>query len=359
MENILEGAVPELEAVKEAIADSAVKEQEYKDTERSLKAKQKELEIQRKRVEEKINSAIKKARLDMEKGYDEQINTAEKAIKEAELKKKNAKAQAVSLRMQRENSSLVDENKLLNAEIKEKFKEAQIPFFCNSPFYYSLFYPHTKWDILVCAITIFICAGIIPFIITRFVNSPVVQVLVWILIVAAFAALYFLIYALTRKGDKNEVIRNMRSSVDRIDNNKKFIKKRNKNIKADPDESQYNLYEYDVQVEDAKNQYNAAQADKEAAVKKFEEVESVEIRQQMQEEKAPVFTELEKEIEQMSNDLTVKTANLQEASAKLEEYSSVLGEKYMRAEKIDELIAVINEGRAATVQEAMDAQKSK
>ena len=124
MENFLEGGITELESVKEAIADSARKEQEYKDTERSLKAKQKELEIQRKRVEEKINTAIRKSGAELEKGYDEQIAIAEKAIKEAEVKKKNAKNQAVSLRMQRENSSLVDENKLLNAEIKERFREA-------------------------------------------------------------------------------------------------------------------------------------------------------------------------------------------------------------------------------------------
>ena len=359
MENFLEGGITELESVKEAIADSARKEQEYKDTERSLKAKQKELEIQRKRVEEKINTAIRKSGAELEKGYDEQIAIAEKAIKEAEVKKKNAKNQAVSLRMQRENSSLVDENKLLNAEIKERFREADVPAFCNSRLYYALFCPKHSFDWIICGIAVLIAAGIIPFIITRFINSTVVKVLVWLLIVAIFAGLYFLIYSWTRKGEKNEVVQKMRGSIDRISDNKRFIRKRNKNIKSDPDESQYNLYEYDEQVAQAKAQYDEAVSSKEAAVKNFEEVESGNIREQIQEEKAEVFTELEKEIEQMSNDLEIRRESFQEAASRTEEYSSVLGEKYMRSDKIDELIAIINEGRAANIQEAIEAQKNK
>jgi len=359
MENFLEGGIPELEAVKEAIADSSRKEQEYKDTGRSLKAKQKELEIQKKRVEEKISSTIKRSRSELERGYDDQISSADKAIKEAQNQKKNAKAAAVSLRMQRENSSLVDENKILAADIKNKFKEAKVPFLCNNRLYYALFAPKQKMDFIICAIALIICAGVIPFIVTRFINSNIVRVLVWLIIVAVFAALYFLVMSWTKKGSRNEVIKQMRTNIDQIETNKKFIKKRNKNIRMDPDESQYNLSEYDEQINSAKAQYDEAVAARDEAVRNFDESESVRIRQQMEEENASVFTELEKEIEQMSSDLTIRTQNYEEASAKLGEYTAQLGEKCMKAEKIDELIAIMNEGKAANIQEALDAQKNK
>jgi len=61
----------------------------------------------------------------------------------------------------------------------------------------------------------------------------------------------------------------------------------------------------------------------------------------------------------MSSDLTIRTQNYEEASAKLGEYTAQLGEKCMKAEKIDELIAIMNEGKAANIQEALDAQKNK
>lgn len=357
MENFLEGGVEQLEAVKSAITDLAQKEQVYKETDRSLKAKQKELDLQRKRVDEKISQTIKKARAELEKGYDDQISGAEKAIKEAELKRKNAKQAAMNLRMKMENSSLVDENKVLEAEIDAKFKENSIPGFCKSKLYYALFAPTKTLDFVYVVIMGLICAGLIPFIVTRFVEKTVWQVVVWILIAVFFAAIYFLIAMLTKKGSKNDVIQQMRSSVDRIADNKKFIKKRNKNIKADPDESQYNLTEYDEMLNVAKSQYEALVTQKAEAVQEFENVESVSIREKMEEEKAPLFQELEKEIELMSEDLRVREESFHEAEKLMEDYAGDLGEKAVKAEKIDELINLINEGKAATVQEALDARK--
>ena len=359
MENFLEGGVEQLEAAKAAISDLAQKDQLVKETDRSLKAKQKELEIQKKRVEEKISQTVKKSRSELERGFDGQIDTAEKAIKEAELKRKNAKAAAVSLRMKRENSSLVDENKILQAEIDAKFKEHQVPSICKTGLYYALFKPSRKIEYLICAIGILIFAGLIPFIVTRFVESTFMKVLLWVLIAVFFAAIYFLIAWLTKKGERNDAISQARSSMDRIQDNKAFIRKRNKNIKADPDESQYNLYEYDEVLTTARAEYDDIVAKKDAALQQFDNTESVNIRQKLEEEKAPVFQELEKEIEAMNEDLKVRTENFQEATRTMEAFTADLGEKNMKAEKIDELIGLINEGKAATIQEAITARDTK
>ena len=357
MENFLEGGVAELETVKEVMSDISANEQACKELEKSIKAKQKELEIQKKRVEEKINSTIKKSRSELEKGFNDQLGSADKVIKEAETDRKNAKAAAVNLRMQRENSTLVDENKILSAELKRTFKENKLPAFCETRLYYSLFQPKNRKDYLICGIAILIFAGLIPFIITRFVDTTFLKVLLWILLVVFFAAIYFLIYSWTRKGEKNEVLNNARNSVERIADNKKFIKKRNKNILADPDESQYNLYEYDSKVESAKEAYDAIAKEKEEALVNFEHVESVNIRQTMEEEKAPMFEELQKEIDQMEEELTAKSDVYQELSSKLGEYTEYFDDKSLKAEKIDELISVINEGKASTIQEAMELLK--
>ena len=356
---ILGGGVEELEQIQAAISNLAKTEQEYKETERSLKAKKKELDVQKKRVEEKITSTIKKARADLEKEFEEGINTAEKAIKEAETQKKNAKALAVSERMKRENSSLVDENKVLDAEIKSKFKEAKVPAICQSSLYYSLFYPKKQTDYLICAAGILIFAGVIPFIVTRFLPTDFLKVLVWILIAIFFAAIYFLISAWTKKGEKNEVLTNMRTHVDQISDNKKFIKNRNKNIKADPDESQYNLYEYDQQIEEARTDLDNAKAEKEQAILKFENEDSVNMRAEMEAEKAPIFQQLEKEIDQMSEDLDTRSDSYQEALRVMDEYNEAFGEKGLKADKVEEWLTIMKEGRASTIREAMNVQKNK
>lgn len=359
MENFLEGGVEQLETVKSAITDLAQKEQLCKESDRSLKAKQKELELQRKRVEEKITQTIKKSRTELEKGFDEQISSAEKAIKEAELKRKNAKAAAVSLRMKMENSTMVDENKVLEAEIKAKFKEAKIPRLCRNRLYYSLFKPHRFTDFLICAAVILICAGVIPFVVTRFVNGTFIRILIWVLIAVFFAAVYLLISFLTKKGNRNEIITDLRPSMDHIADNKKFIRKRNKNIKADKDESQYNLTEYDERLQAARTEYDSVMSRKTAAVQEFENVESVRIRTEMEEERASVFEELEKEIDQMQTDLQERTESFQQATQEMGEYTEALGEKNMKPEKIDELIALFGEeeGKAKTIAEALEMRK--
>ena len=359
MDNLLEGGIAQLEEVKTALSELPGKEQNYKDSERSLKAKQKELEIQRKRVEEKINSSIKKSRTELERGFDEQLGIAEKAIKDAETRKKNAKSAAINLRMKRENSYLVDENKVLGAEIKSLFRGENVPAFCKSNLYYALFKPKKMTDYLICIAGILICAGLIPFLITRFVSKPFWQVVVWIFIVLFFAAVYFLIAYWTKKGERDVVLTKARPSIDRIAANKKLIKKTNRNIKADPDESQYNLSEYDQEVEMAKSEYDTILAEKDAAIQNFENVESVSIREQMQEEKASAFQELEKEIDQMQEDLRLRTEIYQDAARDIETYSGMLGEKNMKADRIDELISIISDARAASVQEALEVQKTK
>ena len=358
-EGILGGGIAELEAVKKAVEDLATAEQEYKDTEKYLKGKRKELEIQKKRVEEKIVSSIKKARAELEKGHDEEVNRAEKAIKEAETSKKNARAAAVNERMRRENSTLVDENKVLEAEIKARFRDAGIPSFCKSRLYYALFKPSKAADYLICIAAIIIFAGLIPFIVTRFIPETLFKVLVWIIIVLFFVGIYLLISALTKKGAKNETILSMRPNMERIADNKKFIKKRNKNIKADPDESQYNLYEYDQQLEMARADYDKARAERDQAMADFDQFESVKIREEMEQEKAPVFEQMEKEISVMEEDFQAKTEAYQNASRTMEEYSSVFGEKGLKPDKLDELISLINDGKATNIREAIDAQKNK
>ncbi|MCF0228985.1 MAG: hypothetical protein HUJ76_04750, partial [Parasporobacterium sp.] len=97
MDNFLDGGVAELEIARAALQDQDQKKQIFLETERTLKARQKELEIQKKRIEEKIISAVKKARAGLDKEYEGQIVSAEKAIKDAETKKKNAKAAAVNM----------------------------------------------------------------------------------------------------------------------------------------------------------------------------------------------------------------------------------------------------------------------
>ena len=69
--------------------------------------------------------------------------------------------------------------------------------------------------------------------------------------------------------------------------------------------------------------------------------------------------QLEKEIAQMQEDFKTREAAYQEAARVMDEYNAAFGEKGLRADKIDELIAIMQEGKASTIQEALNVQKNK
>ncbi|MCF0230073.1 MAG: hypothetical protein HUJ76_10335 [Parasporobacterium sp.] len=261
--------------------------------------------------------------------------------------------------MKKENSSLLDENKVMQAEISQRFRQEGVPFVCRCRWYYSVFYPTDKLDFVVCAAILFLCVFLIPFIVTRFIDSVGVKILVWILIAAFFAGLYFLIKAWTQKGNRLDEIIKARSSILKIAENRSRIKKINRNIKADPDESQYNLSEYDYMVDTARKECDEIKARRDEAVKYFEEKESVEIRTKMENEYAAVLEDLDKDIRQLQNELDERNAGFKAAVDESAVYAAALGDKYYKAEKIDELIGIISEGRAENIGQALETLTNK
>ena len=222
-----------------------------------------------------------------------------------------------------------------------------------------MFAPNRITDFLICIAAILIFAGLIPFAITLLVDGLVYKILVWVLIVVFFAAMYFLISFWTKKGIRHDAIRDMRSKVQQIRDNKKTIRSRNKNIKMDPDESQYNLYEYDQELDSARADLEKTRSEREQAIEHFDQVESVQIREELEREKAPVFEQMEKEIAASQEDLKQKQAHYQEALQVMNEYNSALNEKGWKADKVDELIRIMEDGKASTIREAMNVQKNK
>ena len=359
MSNLLDGGAEQLEEVRMAIANMAKKEQELKDSDRAFKAKQKEYELQQKRVADKITAAIKKERADVEKEHEGILNEASKAVKEAEHQKKNAKSAAVNLRIQEETFDYVTENKRLAAENSDIMKKGKLPFFCKNPMYYSLFSPVSKLDYLICSIAIVIFAGIIPFVVSLFLKTAVVKALVWTLIILFFAAIYFVVFTWTRKGSKNEYVTLMRPNAERIAANKATIKKFNKDIKSDPDESRYNLGAFDEKLGRAKYDYESKTQARDEALKYFDDVRSEEIKNSIQTENEASLNELNNEVEALKAENAAKNDEYSAASNVFNDYKAELGDKNMTPDRINELMGLINEGKAFTVKEALMVQQNK
>lgn len=362
MGNFLEGGIESLEMAKARILEETSKKEALGAAEATFKAKEKELNSLKKEMEDKITADIKEKRGEIKKKHDEIIAEADKILKEAEKKKKDAKAAAINDRVKNETAGLTAQNESLKAQNVNLFKANKIPSFCNNFFYYSLFAPKSGTNFLVFALGVVIALGVIPNVVCLLMGSSptIVKVLVYALIVVIFVGVYLLVYFLTRSKGKGSVIEQGRANVEQVSKNNKEIRKIEKGIRADKDETRYGLGTFDDEIKAAQAMVNAKNADKETALKMFDEQTAVTIRQEIEKEKMPAINELSGVFAQLQTDLAAKKEDFNIFSkAVFEDCTQYLGKEYMDADKIDNMIYLIKTGRAASITEAMDFLKEK
>ena len=360
MENFLSGGISELEQAKADIEASRAAKVQADETAKALKAKEKEVESQKKAMNDKIDSNVRSRRNEIEKTHDEVVHSTNKKLKEAEKNKKNAKQTAVDARVKEETAALKNEIKTLKQENKDLFKQWKIPGFCNTTYYYAMFAAKHAYEFVIFAITVIICIAIIPNIVCLLLKtSTTVKVFVYIGIVVVFLLIYFIIMVATRSGAKGKVIEKARPNRDKIREDKKQIKKLEKSIRKDSDEEQYGLGEYDAEIDSANKAANEALEQKNAALAQFDQETAVEIKSEIEKECLPAIENLEMEASALKEQLAAEEAEAQRlASEVTANYQSYLGEKNMTPERISSLIDIMKENPELSIMQAIEAQKA-
>ena len=359
MENFLSGGIDELEAAKKAIIGEAEKNLASDSAKSAMNAKEKELNAQKQFMSDKIESAIKNKRSELEKSHDSKIKEAERDVKEARKNKKDALARAVNKRVKSETASLAGENRKLKKANAQLFKAAKIPRFCNTKLYYALFVPRSGLDFLIFALSVIIAVVLIPNIVCFFLSlKTVYKILVYLAIVVFFALIYFLVTIWTKAGDKGAVIEQGRPNMKAIKENKKAMKKQEKEIRKDENEKQYGLEDYDSEIARRQEIFEAKSRAKESDLRNFDVNVSVQIKHEIEEELVPKIEQLAQEAENLKKEYEIKNRAAEEATEALNTgYAVYLGPKFTTCEKIDELISVINEGKASNVSQALEILK--
>ncbi len=357
MDNFLSGGVDELQKVKVQLMDEADKTSAVSEAEMAVKAKEKDLESQKKYMAEKIFTATKERRSDLKKAQDEVVDEATKVLKEAEKKRREAKATAVNNRVQNETADLTAKIDSTKKEIKAQFKEKGVPSFCNSFYYYSLFAPKTGKNFLAFIITVILALGVIPNAVCLLVKSDqwLLKILVYLAVVVFFAAIYFIIFITTHSKGKGEVIEAARAKRNIIEESQKEIKKITKGIRSDKDESGYDLQIFDNEIAQAQQVVDEKSKAREEALRVFEEETAVQIKEEIEKENMPAIEQMESELNGMKEDLEEKRVAVRAISENLaNSYSGYLGKKNMSPDKIDTMISLIQDGKAETIMQAID-----
>jgi len=356
--SILMGGITELEQIKEKLIQQSELAKGISDRKLTSQRLEKETVAEEKYVVDTIESTIKQTRGDLENGYDKQISENNRKLKTLQMKRETAKDKAVAKRIKKEVKEIKAENKALHKEVKKTFKENKIPKFCDATWFYSLFVTTEKKEFITFAITTVLLLAIVPNGICFFVDVFwVFRVLLYIGIILVIVVIYVLIFKGTKAGDRTIFVE-MRPLRDTIKKNKKSIRPTKKFIKEDPDVSTYGLEDMDEEIATLENDILNLQEDKEKSLTEFDNVTSVNIKDDITNASKDKIANLKKENVDTLKELKTLEADYKKVSTYItSNYEVYLGNRFMYVEQIQRMINLIQEEKASVIAEAMGIVK--
>jgi len=358
--NILSGGVEELNTVKEILLEL----NGYKDNNDVLVSGEAKLDkiiqSKEKAISDEITSTTKKRKEEIETTYNEQIEKTRTRIKKIRGKKEKSKNVKKSERILEETTDLREEHKQLLLDSKAIFKQNQIPSFCNTKLFYSLFMPKGIGDFFIIGLSLILILLIIPcaiFFLLLPEKNMIYLVLVYFIIVVVFGSIYMIIENNT-KDKHRDSINKVQVIRFQIIENKKKRNKIKKMILKDRDESSYGLEKFNQELQELDNEANVISDQKKDALTIFENttrfVIGEEIKARYQEELAG----LKKEYDRVYAEIKKIEDKIKKLSIEIVmDYEAYLGKEFMTVEKLDHLVNLMTSNNLKTISEAITLYK--
>lgn len=349
-ENILQGGVTELQEMKEVILKHVELQENIKKLNLDKKETEERLQAFENDMKNEAESTVKKRQKEITDTYDRKISEENRKLKKINDERDKVKKQRQNARITEETKEYVEENKMLDKEIGDEFRHEGVPAYCNTTFYYAMFFTKTAKDWIIFIITALICLAIIPGTIDVVTSWHwIVKTIVHIVIVAIFIAIYITIW-LSTKDRFAVVIGDMRYKRDKISENKKIIKDIKKKIKLDEDEKMYDLGSFDEQKQEVTDAINQICEEKEKALDEFEKVTKVALVEEIEKAYVGNIDENKNKLEELEKESENLSAQEKELETTINsKYKGYIGEEFLDVVVIDEMISLMGEENIETV----------
>lgn len=330
-----------------------------KDQEAQLGQEEKKLEktlsTEKKLVSDTIQQTVKSRRAEIDSSYETELAKVQEKLKKERNKREKAKNQRMKDRIEEETSELHSQNQELQMQLKTLFKGSGAPVFCRTRLYYSLFMPHFGREYLTLFGGILLAFLVLPF--GAYLLIPERKALylavIYALDILVFAGAYILISSKT-KVPHLDTLKKGRAILDQIYSNHKKIRVITATIRKDRNESQYNLEKYDDEISQLQQELDTVANQKKEALNTFENVTKTILSDEIEHNHKERLDQLEQDYQQTSARLKetqqqLKTRTLYVA----EHYGTYLGKEFLDPLKIVDLSALIRDGKAKNVTEAI------
>lgn len=337
----------------------------YRDSEINLKLEEKKqertLEAEKKAVNDSINITIKKRLDQISSSYDQEISRGQERLKKVRGKREKAKNQGVKGRIAEETKELYQHNKDLRINMRVLFQEKQVPHFCSSNFYYSLFYTRGFSELLVLLITLCVCFLAIPNAVYMLLpdNKPIYLAAVYFITVILFGGLYIAISNRT-KMRYFDSLKEGRSIKNTIASNNKKIRMITKTIQRDKNETVYDLEQFDDEITRIELELSEVTKKKKEALSTFEAVTKTILADEITENSRERMMQLQSDYDKITENIKTMEEKIKEKVLYIaDNYEVYLEKSYLKPDKLSELSSLIESGQAKNLTDAVELIKSR
>lgn len=320
---------------------------------------ERELEAAKKAVADTIAQTTKKRMDEISSDYDSEIGKGQDRLKKARAKREKEKSRGMKERIADETSELRDHNRELRLQMRTLFQKERVPAFCNTGFYYALFYPRGFKEFLIFFISILICFLAIPcgiyFLIPK--RQMWYLVAVYFIDVVIFGGLYVAVSNRT-KMRYHEALKRGRQIRNTIRGNDKKIRVITHTIQKDGNEDVYDLEKYDDEIAVIQLELEEITERKKDAINTFETVTKTIIADEITGNNQAKLDDLEARHREALQSARELEAKIKEQRIHITDtYGPYLGREFLQPEKLSELSKLIQSGQASNLSEAIELYK--
>ncbi len=316
-------------------------------------------------LSDEISSTLKNRKNEIEDGYDQRLATNGAKIRQLQSQKDKKKNERMGNRIESETADLNENNRQLQLQAKELFKQNHVSGFCNTGFFYCMFMPAGVGEVFKLILLILAFCGVIPAVVSVSLRclvyqdgmDPLMYAVIAESIIIFELIIYFIIYN-AAKIKHLDIVREGRLIRDRVKDNNKQIHAIRNSITRDKDESVYNLGKYDEKLRELESEREDISNRKLEAIKVFENDTKQVITSEITGRRQPKIDSLKAELKELEDRIADMDARLSDMQTHLtDSYVTFLGKDMCSEEKLSDLIAIMEDGIASTVSGAIEVYK--
>ena len=344
------------------IRDSLQTLEEYKSKSLALKTDEqnleKEIEATEKNMNAEIASTVAKRKGEIEASYVDQVNSIQSTIKKERAKRDKEKNSKVSERIERETEDIKKEILARREDIKQVFSRRNIPMIFNTEYFFALYMPNGIKDLLAIVLS-FLASVFIPTVVFCVILPDDLKkwwmaLLLYGVITGGFFAIYLLIRAKVRR-PYLDALKTAAGYRSRIKGGERRIKKIEKGIRKDSDESRYDLGEFDKRIDSLEEQLENVLEEKKKALVNFEDHTKYEISDDIRDRYSEKLNASKTKYEKIYNERCTTEKLINESTIKIsKKYEAYVGKAALNITTIDRLIDMIEKGTAVNIADALD-----